>query len=55
MFATPNHDIACVQSAFDAHVPAAGFLASGEIGPIGGRNFLHGFTASVALFRPPAG
>jgi small ligand-binding sensory domain FIST len=52
MFATPNHDIACVQSAFDAHVPAAGFLANGEIGPIGGRNFLHGFTASVAVFRP---
>ena len=21
-----------------------------EIGPIGGRNFLHGFTASIALF-----
>jgi len=23
----------------------------GEIGPVGGRNFLHGFTASVAVFR----
>lgn len=52
MFATPNHDIGCVQSAFDVQVPAAGFFANGEIGPIGGRNFLHGFTASVALFRP---
>jgi small ligand-binding sensory domain FIST len=30
--------------------PLAGFFAQGEIGPIGGRNFIHGFTASVALF-----
>ena len=52
MFAAPNHDIGCIQSAFETHVPAAGFLANGEIGPIGGRNFLHGFTASVAVFRP---
>jgi small ligand-binding sensory domain FIST len=28
----------------------AGFFAQGEIGPIGGRSFLHGYTASVALF-----
>ena len=32
-------------------VPLAGFLAAGEIGPIGGHNFVHAFTASVALFR----
>ncbi len=54
LFAAPNHDIGCVQSAFGAPVPAAGFFAAGEIGPIGGRNFLHGFTASVALFRARA-
>jgi small ligand-binding sensory domain FIST len=51
LFAQRNHDITCVQSAFESRVPAAGFFAMGEIGPIGGRNFLHGFTASVALFR----
>ena len=51
MFPTPNHDIACVQSAFEKIVPASGFFAMGEIGPVGGRNFLHGFTASVAVFR----
>ena len=28
----------------------AGFNCAGEIGPIGGKNFLHGFTASIALF-----
>ena len=31
-------------------VPAVGFFCNGEIGPIGGRNFLHGFTAIMALF-----
>jgi hypothetical protein len=29
----------------------AGFFAQGELGPVGGQNFLHGFTASMALFR----
>jgi small ligand-binding sensory domain FIST len=51
MFPRPHHDISCIQSAFDSRLPAAGFFAMGEIGPVGGRNFLHGFTASVALFR----
>ena len=31
-------------------VPAGGFFCAGEIGPVGGRNFLHGFTATMALF-----
>jgi small ligand-binding sensory domain FIST len=32
--------------------PVAGFFANGEIGPVGGKNFIHGHTASFALFRP---
>jgi small ligand-binding sensory domain FIST len=28
----------------------AGFFGNGEIGPVGEKNFLHGFTASLALF-----
>ncbi|MFN0244069.1 MAG: FIST N-terminal domain-containing protein [Planctomycetota bacterium] len=55
MFGKPDHDITCLQSAFARELPAAGFLAMGEIGPVGGKNFLHGFTASVALFRKRAG
>ncbi len=31
----------------------AGMFCGGEIGPIGGKNFLHGYTASVALFLEP--
>lgn len=48
---TLHHDITRVQENFNAAIPAAGFFAMGEIGPVGGRNFLHGFTASVAVFR----
>jgi small ligand-binding sensory domain FIST len=32
-------------------VPLAGFFAAGELGPVGGQNFIHGFTASVVLFE----
>ena len=55
MFGKPDHDASCVRSSLKADVPLAGFFAAGEIGPVGGRNFLHGFTASLALFRARAG
>ncbi len=32
-------------------VPLAGCFAAGEIGPVGGENFLHGHTASLVVFR----
>jgi small ligand-binding sensory domain FIST len=52
MFGKPDHDARCVHNGLGAEIPLAGFFAAGEIGPVGGRNFMHGFTASVALFRP---
>jgi small ligand-binding sensory domain FIST len=52
MFEEHDHDVRRVKAALSAEVPVAGFFAMGEIGPVGGRNFLHGFTASVAVFRP---
>lgn len=51
MFAKPHHDVRCVRDALGGPVPTAGFFAMGEIGPVGGRNFVHGFTASVGLFQ----
>jgi len=51
LFAEPSHDARCVQECLGP-LPAAGFFAQGEIGPIGDRTFLHGFTASIALFEP---
>lgn len=50
LFPEPNHDAACVQAALGG-VSLAGFFAQGELGPIGQKNFLHGFTASIALFE----
>jgi small ligand-binding sensory domain FIST len=50
LFAEPNHDAEVVgELLFEP--PLAGFFAAGELGPVGGRNFLHGFTASLALFQ----
>jgi small ligand-binding sensory domain FIST len=53
LFDGPHHDASSVSHAF-GDLPLAGFFAQGEIGPIGGRNFLHGFTASIALFEAPS-
>ena len=49
MFGVRDHDVRAVQDDLGG-IPAAGFFAAGEIGPVGGRSFLHGFTATVALF-----
>jgi small ligand-binding sensory domain FIST len=49
MFGEPDHDAAVVHREL-AGAPAAGFFAAGEIGPVGSRSYLHGFTATVALF-----
>lgn len=52
MFGTADHDAGAVVDAFGPDVPAAGFFAAGEIGPVGGGTYLHGFTATVAVFAP---
>jgi small ligand-binding sensory domain FIST len=49
LFDVPDHDAAAIQGKLGS-IPLAGFFAQGELGPIGGQNFIHGFTASVVLF-----
>ncbi len=51
LFGKPNHDAEGVAREMGS-VPLAGFFCNGEIGPIGQKNFLHGFTASIALLVP---
>ena len=51
-FGRPHHDVSSVRERV-GEVPVGGFFAAGEIGPVGSRNFLHGYTASVALFCQP--
>jgi small ligand-binding sensory domain FIST len=53
-FGQPDHDAAQVGMA-TGDVPLAGFFAQGELGPVGKRNFVHGYTASVAVFCEPSG
>ena len=52
LFGHTHHDSTVVQERVGP-IPVAGFFAQGEIGPVGGKNFLHGYTASVALFSRP--
>ena len=54
LFRRPDHDAEVVSDALD-DAPVAGFFAAGEFGPVGGHNFLHGFTASLALFGTDPG
>jgi small ligand-binding sensory domain FIST len=49
MFSEPDHDAGLLAKLL-GEVPVAGFFCAGELGPVGGQNFLHGFTASIALF-----
>jgi small ligand-binding sensory domain FIST len=50
LFDVPDHDAGTAADLLGA--PAlAGFFCQGEFGPVGGRNFLHGLTASLALFQ----
>jgi small ligand-binding sensory domain FIST len=49
LFTVPDHDAGLVEKLLGP-IPLAGAFCAGEIGPVGGRNFLHGFTASLALF-----
>ena len=54
MFGAPDHDALTVHRELGG-APAAGFFAAGEIGPVGGRTFLHGFTATLAVFPGQSG
>jgi small ligand-binding sensory domain FIST len=49
MFGAGDRDAMLVDELLGG-APSAGFFAAGEIGPVGGRSFLHGFTATVAVF-----
>ncbi len=48
MFATRDHDAGLIEKELGP-IPLAGLFCNGEIGPIGKRTFLHGFTASLGL------
>ncbi|HEY6836425.1 MAG TPA: FIST N-terminal domain-containing protein [Gaiellaceae bacterium] len=49
MFPMRDHDAQLVAEAIGGDA-LAGFFCAGEIGPVGGKPFLHGFTATLAIF-----
>jgi small ligand-binding sensory domain FIST len=49
LFGRPHHDAEVVAAIADG--ATAGMFCAGELGPVGGRAWLHGFTASVLLFE----
>ncbi len=51
LYGAPDHDA----TAFSEHlpeVPMGGFFCNGEIGPVGARTFLHGYTSAIGVFGP---
>lgn len=49
MFPDSDHDAKVLDRAFGP-AGVGGFFAAGEIGPVAGRNHVHGFTASILAF-----
>ena len=53
LYGAPNHDTDMFERLVP-EVPLGGFFCNGEIGPVGGTTFLHGYTSVFGLFRPRA-
>ena len=51
LFGAPDHDARTVHTVLGP-LPLAGLFCNGEIGPVGARTYIHGFTASLALIAP---
>lgn len=51
LYREPNHDTEMFLEEFGA-VPVGGFFCNGEIGPVDGSTYLHGFTSCFGIFRP---
>ncbi len=51
LYGRPDHDTDIFHE-FLPKVPLGGFFCNGELGPVDGRAFLHGYTSVFALFRP---
>jgi small ligand-binding sensory domain FIST len=49
LFGGPGHDAHALAQSFGP-IPSAGLFCNGEIGPVAGHNFVHGYTLSAALF-----
>lgn len=51
LYKEPNFDTGIFREHL-GDLPVGGFFCNGEIGPVGGTTFLHGYTSSFGLLRP---
>jgi small ligand-binding sensory domain FIST len=51
LYGRANHDTDLFRDKL-GEIPLGGFFCNGEIGPVSGTTFLHGYTSSFGLFRP---
>ena len=51
LYGHPNHDTDMFRDEL-GEIPLGGFFCNGEIGPVSGTTFVHGYTSSFGLFRP---
>jgi len=51
LYGKPNHDSHALQEHL-GKIAVGGFFCSGEIGPVHGKTFLHGYTSSFGIFKP---
>lgn len=52
LYGEADADITMLQSSLGGAIPTSGMFCAGEVGPVGGRNYVHGHTASIAILRP---
>ncbi len=51
LYGESDHDSSLFKSVV-GDIPVGGFFCNGEIGPVGGKTYLHGYTSSIAVFSP---
>ena len=52
LFGAVDHDTSLFEEQLGP-APLGGFFCNGEIGPVGGATFVHGYTSAFAMFREP--
>jgi small ligand-binding sensory domain FIST len=51
LYGVPDHDSRTIAERLGP-IPIGGFFCQGEIGPVNRQTYIHGYTSSIALFRP---
>jgi small ligand-binding sensory domain FIST len=51
LYGEADHDTGAFQR-WLGEIPLGGFFCNGEIGPVHGTTFLHGYTSAFGMFRP---